>query len=110
MATKLLWESFTYEAALMAGTIQQERHTFASRFLRSRPLLYTLANRMLGNNEETEIAVQNCLESASYDPPHFESEGAFRSWLVRVLMDEALAILRERRRQRLPQVESYIFS
>ena len=108
MATKLLWESFTYEAALIAGTIQQEQYAFASRFLRSRPLLYALANRILESVEETEVAVQNCLRSASYNPPHFESEGAFRSWLVRVLMDEALAILRERRRQ--PPVKSYIFS
>jgi DNA-directed RNA polymerase specialized sigma24 family protein len=97
VATKLLWESFTYEAALIAGGLQQERHTFATCFLRSRPLLYKLAERILGNHEESEVAVQNCFESASYDTPYFESEGAFRSWLVRVLMDEALAILRERR-------------
>ena len=109
MATKLLWESFTYEAALIEGSLQQERHTFAVRFLRSRPLLYKLAERMLGNHEESEVAVQNCLEWASYGTPHFESEGAFRSWLVRVLMDQALAILRQRRRMLTP-VTNYIFS
>jgi DNA-directed RNA polymerase specialized sigma24 family protein len=102
VATKLLWESFTYEAALIAGGLQQERHTFATRFLRSRSLLYKLAERILGNHEESEVAVQNCLESASYHTPYFESEGAFRGWLVRVLMDEALAIVRERRTKHAP--------
>ena len=109
MATKLLWESLTYEAALIAGGLQQERHTFATRFLRSRPLLYKLAARILGNHEESEVAVQNCLVSASYDAPYFETEGEFRSWLVRVLMDEALAILRERRRKHV-HVTKYVFS
>ena len=37
---------------------------------------------------------------ASRNPPRFEYEGAFRSWQVRVLIDEALVILRERRSRR----------
>jgi hypothetical protein len=38
-------------------------------------------------------AVQNCLRAASDRVPRFESEGAFRSWLVRVLIDEAVILL-----------------
>jgi hypothetical protein len=34
--------------------------------------------------------------TASCDPPKFEYEGAFRSWLLRILIDEALIILREK--------------
>ena len=41
------------------------------------------------------LAIQNCWRTASRNPPHFEYEGAFRSWLVRIIIDEALAILRE---------------
>jgi len=37
------------------------------------------------------------LRTASRNPPKFDSEGAFRSWLARVLIHEALAILRENR-------------
>jgi hypothetical protein len=36
--------------------------------------------------------VESCRATASRNPPRFEYEGAFRSWLVRVLIDEALAI------------------
>jgi hypothetical protein len=44
---------------------------------------------------EHKSAVQNCWQAESRNPRRFEFEGAFRSWLVRVLIDEALAILRE---------------
>jgi len=68
---------------------------FARRFLRSYRLLNFIACRLLGNEERVPIAVQNCWRTASRNPPHFEYEGAFRSWLVRVLIDETLAILHE---------------
>lgn len=65
------------------------------RFLRSYRLLEFIACRVLGDEERAGNAVQNCWRTASRNPPHFEYEGAFRSWLVRILIDEALAILRE---------------
>jgi DNA-directed RNA polymerase specialized sigma24 family protein len=51
---------------------------------------------VLGGDERAEDAVKNCWRSASSNPPHFEHEGAFRSWLVRILIDEALALLRKK--------------
>ena len=39
--------------------------------------------------------VANSRRITEGNPPHFEHEGAFRSWLVRVLIEEAKAILRE---------------
>lgn len=62
-------------------------------FSRYRRVLYRVAYRLLGNHQEAKDAVRNCLLAASRNAPRFESEGAFRSWLVRVLIDEALAIL-----------------
>jgi DNA-directed RNA polymerase specialized sigma24 family protein len=62
-------------------------------FSRYRRILHRVAYRVLDNHEEAEEAVQNCLMAASCNAPRFENEGAFRSWLVRVLIDEALAIL-----------------
>jgi len=55
---------------------------------------------VLGDEERVPLAVQNCWRTASRNPPRFEFEGAFRSWLVRVLIDEALAILRESQGER----------
>jgi DNA-directed RNA polymerase specialized sigma24 family protein len=48
---------------------------------------------VLGNPDKADIAVDNCLFSASNHVTAFYREGAFRSWLVRIAIDEALAIL-----------------
>jgi hypothetical protein len=62
-------------------------------FSRYRPVLSLVAYRILGNHAEAEDAVQNCLLTVSDNVPKFEHEGAFRCWLVRVLIDEAVTIL-----------------
>jgi DNA-directed RNA polymerase specialized sigma24 family protein len=66
-------------------------------FSRYRRVLYRIAYRVLENHEEAEDAVRNCLLAASRNAPRFDSEGAFRGWLLRVLIDEALAILYKER-------------
>jgi len=66
-------------------------------FSRYRRVLYRIAYRVLENHQEAKDAVCNCLLAASCNVPQFENEGAFRSWLVRVLIDEALAILYKER-------------
>jgi DNA-directed RNA polymerase specialized sigma24 family protein len=71
---------------------------FDDQFSRCRRLLYFMARRVLGGSEGAEEAVKNCLLTATRNPPKFESEGAFRSWLLRILIDEALLILRQKNR------------
>jgi DNA-directed RNA polymerase specialized sigma24 family protein len=78
-------------------TTQEHSDVFEDRFSRCRPLLEFLAFRILGSHEEAKMAVQHCGSRASRISPRFENEGAFRSWLVRVLVDEAVAILRQKR-------------
>lgn len=68
--------------------------SFDARFSRCFRLLHFLACRVLGGPELAHKAIEGCWLTASRNPPRFEYEGAFRSWLVRVLIDEALAILR----------------
>ena len=75
----------------------EQTQGFASRFSRYRPLLYSLARRVLGDKPGAENALENCWRRASRNPPEFDYEGAFRSWLARVLIDEALAIVRKNR-------------
>jgi DNA-directed RNA polymerase specialized sigma24 family protein len=72
---------------------QENLETLDVLLSRYRRILYRVAYRVLDNHEEAEEAVQNCVMAASCNAPRFENEGAFRSWLVRVLIDEALAIL-----------------
>jgi DNA-directed RNA polymerase specialized sigma24 family protein len=38
------------------------------------------------------VCVQNCWIRACRNPQRFESEGAFRSWVLRLLISEALSI------------------
>jgi len=75
------------------NTLQDNPETLDVLFSRYSRVLSLVAYRVLGSHEEAEVAVQNCLRAASDNVPRFESEGAFRSWLVRVLIDEAVILL-----------------
>jgi DNA-directed RNA polymerase specialized sigma24 family protein len=80
---------------LIANAPHEDPAVFRSRFWRCHGLLRHIATRVLGGPERVKGAVENCWLAASRDTPRFEHESAFRSWLVRVLIDEALAILRQ---------------
>jgi RNA polymerase sigma-70 factor (ECF subfamily) len=67
---------------------------FHTKFWRCRRLLHFIACRILGGPERADDAIENCWLTASRNPPRFEHQSAFRSWLLRVLIDEALAIRR----------------
>ncbi len=67
------------------------------RAARYRRLLYFVAGRVLGNPDKAVIAVEKCLYSGAQHVRAFDREGAFRSWLVRLAIDESLAILHGRR-------------
>jgi DNA-directed RNA polymerase specialized sigma24 family protein len=68
---------------------------FGRQFSRCRELLFFIARRILNCPEEAEAAVKNCYRMASRNPPQFQSEGAFKSWLVRILIDEATLLRRK---------------
>lgn len=78
-------------------TALESLQIFNARFHRCRNLLVSVASRVLTRQESTEEAIYNCWRVASRNPPRFEHEGAFRGWLVRVLLDQALVIRRRRR-------------
>ena len=73
---------------------EEQSNTFEERFLRCRKLLYDLAYRILGNRQSAEEAVRAARGTGSENYAGFEHEGAFRSWLARILIEEALLILR----------------
>jgi DNA-directed RNA polymerase specialized sigma24 family protein len=70
--------------------------SFYVRASRYRGLLHFVAYRVLGDPDRADIAVKNCLFAASHRVTAFDCEGAFRSWLVRIAVDQALAILHGR--------------
>jgi DNA-directed RNA polymerase specialized sigma24 family protein len=63
---------------------------------RYRGLLHFVACRVLGDSDRADIALENSLRAALRHSGTFDCEGAFRSWLVRIAIDQALAILHGR--------------
>jgi len=86
----------TSENIRMSNDLRLQSAVFDARFSRCHGMLYFLAFRVLGSPERADDVVENCRMTASQNPPAFEYEGAFRSWLVRILIDEALVIVRQR--------------
>ena len=98
MATVTVCDRYSSEETTSRGRFLQERWTeFDARFSRCYNLLQFIARRILGNREEIEDVIENCRVKASQSCLEFEDEGAFRSWLVRVLIDQALTVLRKNR-------------
>jgi len=75
--------------------LNQQRVIFDARFWPCYQTLHFIACRVLGGSERAEEAIGNCWRIASRQPQRFEHEGEHRSWLLRVLIDEALVLLRE---------------
>jgi len=84
------------EVVPVLNSSADSRISFYVRAARYRRLLYFVAHRVVGNPDRALIAVENCLLAASRHVRAFDCEGAFRSWLVRLAIDEALAILHGR--------------
>ena len=72
---------------------RKEWDTFDERFSHCRKTLHFVAFRILGDSEKAAYAVENCRVKALRNLPRFEGRGAFGSWLLRLLIDEALSIL-----------------
>ena len=92
--TNFTWP--TSESTRPLNDCRPNSEVFETRFARCHETLHFLACRVLGSPERAHEVVENCRITASRNPPTFEYEGAFRSWLVRILIDEALVILRQR--------------
>jgi RNA polymerase sigma-70 factor (ECF subfamily) len=86
------------DGKLIFDGLQGNGDAFEILFSRYRPILYRLAQRILHNREESEDAVQNCSLAAFRKLKSFKYEGAFRSWLARILVNEAITIFRKRKR------------
>ena len=77
---------------ITTGSLKEDPAVFHARFRRFYRLQHFIACRVLGGPERADDAIENCWLRASRNSPQFKYKGAFRSWLIRVLIDEALAI------------------
>lgn len=78
------------------GPAEVNRREFDQQFLNCKGLLKQIAERVLNGSEEVEEAMQRSYEAAASQRRRFRSEGEFRRWLVRTLLNEALLILHEK--------------
>jgi DNA-directed RNA polymerase specialized sigma24 family protein len=76
---------------------QADLRTLETWISRYRRVLYFVAYRVLGSHADAADAVRSCTLSIRHKVPSLEHEGGFRSAVVRVLIDEALAILHKDR-------------
>jgi hypothetical protein len=75
---------------------EEPQSTFELQFSSCREMLHFIACRILTSVDVAETAVRNCHLTASRNPSKFENEGAFKSWLVRILIDESMLLLPKR--------------
>lgn len=90
-----------FDDAQIWDELQEHPAVFEARFSRCQGLLCCIACRVLGGHSEVEEAVGRCWRFASLNPPKFKYEGEFRSWLIRILIDEALAIRKQKNHSKL---------
>jgi len=71
-------------------TSKETLMSFEERFWLWRDSLFFIAYRVLGDAKLATEAVENCFLTASRNAPTFASDGAFGSWILRILIDEAV--------------------
>jgi RNA polymerase sigma-70 factor (ECF subfamily) len=79
--------------ALRAG----DRQEFARLVDAYSPLIYRLALKMLGNEQDAEDILQNTFLQAFRHLGEFEGRSSLSTWLYRIAANEALMLLRRRR-------------
>jgi DNA-directed RNA polymerase specialized sigma24 family protein len=78
------------------GPTNLSRKDFDRQFLSCKGLLKQIAERVLNGTEAVEEAIERSYAAAAIERRRFRSDGEFRRWLVRAVLNEALTILRER--------------
>jgi DNA-directed RNA polymerase specialized sigma24 family protein len=73
-------------------TSQDTPMSFEERFWQWRDSLFFIAHRVLGDEKLGAEAVENCFLTASRNAPKFATDGAFGSWILRILIDEAVLL------------------
>jgi DNA-directed RNA polymerase specialized sigma24 family protein len=94
-------EIFFIPRETKSSTVRKTFDKFDEWFSRCHNTLHFTACLILGGSQRAERAVRNCRFRASRSLRSFESEGHFRSWLLRLLISEALFILHQGHTQAL---------
>jgi len=87
------------ERVLITNALLGDEQALNDLFTRHYQFLHFLACRVLGGPDDAQDVVQNCMLRAIRNLQQFNNAGAFRNWLARILVNEAINVLRQRRRR-----------
>ena len=74
----------------------ENQEYFDGQFWRYKGLLRQIAERVLSGDENVEKAMQRSYAATADQRRRFKSDGEFRRWLVRTVLNEALVILHDK--------------
>jgi RNA polymerase sigma-70 factor, ECF subfamily len=85
------------DAALVARSLQGDAAAFEILVERYQRVLYTVAFRMLGNQDDARDAMQTAFVRAYERLATFNPDHRFFSWIYRIVINECLNLIRARR-------------
>lgn len=88
------------DPALVAGAKTGNARAFELLVQRHERKIFLLAQRVTRNREDAEDVVQQSFQKAFIHLHKFEGESLFSTWLTRIAINEALMLLRRKRRSR----------
>ena len=85
------------EEALIASARTGSRNAFGELVRRHSSRVYGMSFKMLKNRQDAEDNLQNVFCKAYSKIRQFEGKSQFSTWLMRIVINEALMVLRKRR-------------
>jgi RNA polymerase sigma-70 factor, ECF subfamily len=85
------------DAALVAGAKTGDARAFELLVEQHAGRILSIARRMTRNREDAEDVVQQSFQKAFLHLKEFEGDSLFSTWLTRIVINEALMVLRRRR-------------
>jgi RNA polymerase sigma-70 factor (ECF subfamily) len=92
-------EGICEEHSLVAKAKSGHDDAFGELYKRHRRKAYCTALRVLRNQQDAEDAVQRAFQRALVNLQRFREDSTFSTWLTRIVFNEALMLLRQRRAQ-----------
>ena len=90
-------QSICDEHSLVAKAKSGHDDAFGELYERHRVIAYSSALRILRNRQDAEDAVQRAFQRALLNLQRFREDSTFSTWLIRIVLNEALMLLRQRR-------------
>ncbi|MFC3417340.1 RNA polymerase sigma factor [Algoriphagus hitonicola] len=92
---------FEEDATYIAAVIRGDRQAFGPLVMKYQSFAYTLALRILKNQEDAKEVAQDSFIKIYHHLHSFEGKSSFKTWLYKIVYHEALSKLRRQKSQLL---------